>query len=113
MTLAGLLTWQGAQLKVLGTTGTLNITDPTITGLTSTFFSDVVGWIFGAWSAIAWLALAALRRRQRRARRSCRRSRTALLVAAGAPSAAIIATVAVLNADRGVPAGAADPRRRS
>ena len=43
VTLAGLLTWQGAQLKVLGTTGTLNITDPTITGLTSTFFSDVVG----------------------------------------------------------------------
>src|SRR4051794_34905281 len=57
VTLAGLLTWQGAQLKVLGTTGTLNITDPTITGLTSTFFSDVVGWGL-AGGGVAWLALA-------------------------------------------------------
>ena len=103
VTLAGLLTWQGAQLKVLGTTGTLNITDPTITGLTSTFFSDVVGWIFAA-IGIAWLALAALRRRQRRARKQLPTESTGLLVARLlAPAAAIIATVAVLNADRGVP----------
>ncbi|HWK28484.1 MAG TPA: sugar ABC transporter permease, partial [Solirubrobacter sp.] len=54
VTLAGLLTWQGAQLKVLGTTGTLNITDPFITGLTSTFFSDAVGWVLAA-AGIAWL----------------------------------------------------------
>ncbi|MDA0164915.1 sugar ABC transporter permease [Solirubrobacter ginsenosidimutans] len=103
VTLAGLLTWQGAQLKVLGTTGTLNITDPTITGLTSTFFSDVVGWILAA-VGIAWLALAALRRRRRRARKQLPTESNGLLVARLlAPSAAIIATVAVLNADRGVP----------
>jgi D-xylose transport system permease protein len=103
VTLAGLLTWQGAQLKVLGTTGTLNITNPTITGLTSTFFSDVVGWILAA-VGIAWLALAAVRRRQRRARKSLPTESTGLLVARLLPpAAAIIATVAVLNADRGVP----------
>jgi D-xylose transport system permease protein len=103
VTLAGLLTWQGAQLKVLGTTGTLNITDPTITGLTSTFFSDVVGWIFAV-VGIAWLALAALRRRQRRARKKLPTESIGLLIARLlAPAAAIIATVAVLNADRGVP----------
>ena len=45
VTLAGLLAWQGAQLEVLGETGTMNITDPKITGLTSTFYSDTVGWI--------------------------------------------------------------------
>jgi D-xylose transport system permease protein len=103
VTLAGLLTWQGAQLKVLGTTGTLNITDPTITGLTSTFFSDAVGWVLAV-VGIAWLALAALRRRQRRVRKGLPTESTGLLVARlVAPSAAIVATVAVLNADRGVP----------
>jgi D-xylose transport system permease protein len=45
VTLAGLLAWQGFQLRVLGNTGTVNITDPKITGLTDTFYSDTVGWI--------------------------------------------------------------------
>jgi D-xylose transport system permease protein len=103
VTLAGLLTWQGAQLKVLGNTGTLNITNPTLTGLTSTFFSDVTGWILAA-VGIAWLALAALRRRQRRARKGLPTESIALLAARLLPpAAAIIVTVAVLNADRGVP----------
>src|ERR687883_763665 len=35
-TLAGLLAWQGFLLKVLGETGTVNITDSKITGLTGT-----------------------------------------------------------------------------
>src|SRR5215210_7328718 len=47
VTLAGLLAWPGAQLEVLGTTGTVNITDPKIVGLTGTFYSDTVGWIVG------------------------------------------------------------------
>src|SRR4051812_48347636 len=37
VTLAGLLAWQGALLRVLGDTGTVNVTDGKITGLTSTF----------------------------------------------------------------------------
>src|SRR3954471_18384348 len=45
VTLAGLLAWQGFQLKVLGNTGTINLNDPAITGLTGTFYSDAVGWI--------------------------------------------------------------------
>ena len=68
VTLAGLLTWQGAQLKVLGSTGTLNITDPTIVGLTGTFYSDAVDWGF-ALIGVIWLTLAAVRRRARRAAR--------------------------------------------
>ena len=39
VTLAGLLTWQGALLYVLGDTGTLNINNGKITGLASTFYS--------------------------------------------------------------------------
>ncbi len=48
VTLAGLLAWEGALLQVLGTTGSLNITDPKITGLANIFYSDTVGWIFAA-----------------------------------------------------------------
>jgi D-xylose transport system permease protein len=103
VTLAGLLTWQGAQLKVLGTTGTLNITDPTITGLTSTFFADWLGWMLAA-VGVAWLALAALRRRLRRMRAGLPVGPIpALVLRLAFPSAAIIVAVAVLNADRGVP----------
>ncbi|MBL8949220.1 MAG: sugar ABC transporter permease [Myxococcaceae bacterium] len=45
VTLAGLLAWQGAQLAVLGPTGSLNLTDPFITSLCSTFLP--------AWAALA------------------------------------------------------------
>ena len=38
VTLAGLLGWQGAQLAVLGDTGSVNLPDDIITDLTSTFF---------------------------------------------------------------------------
>jgi len=103
VTLAGLLTWQGAQLKVLGSTGTLNVTDKTITGLTSTFYSDVVGWVL-ALVGVAALVASALRRRRRRERAGLQvEPMVALAVRVGAATAAIVATVAVLNADRGVP----------
>ena len=51
VTLAGLLAWQGALLQVLGSTGSINLTDPKITGLANTFYSDAVGWIFAAIAA--------------------------------------------------------------
>jgi len=57
VTLAGLLAWQGALLQVLGSTGTLNITDPKITGLANTFYSDTVGWIVAALVIAAYAAI--------------------------------------------------------
>src|ERR1700753_3863455 len=45
VTLAGLLTWQGALLQVLGKTGSLNVTDPKITGLANIFYGKTTGWI--------------------------------------------------------------------
>src|SRR4051794_13812991 len=44
VTLAGLLAWQGALLRVLGDTGTVNINDSTILGLTGHFFGDAFSW---------------------------------------------------------------------
>ena len=64
VTLAGLLAWPGFQLKVLGETGTVNLNDPKITGLTSTFYSDTVGWII-AFVAIGVYAVACAARRGR------------------------------------------------
>src|SRR5215210_8396393 len=58
VTLAGLLAWQGGLLKVLGETGTVNITDPKITGLTGTFYSDVLGWIVAAVAIGAYAGVA-------------------------------------------------------
>ena len=77
VTLAGLLAWPGFQLKVLGETGTLNLNDPKITGLTSTFYSDTVGWIM----AFVWdrriRRLCAARPAEPSRSRACRRPRSA------------------------------------
>jgi D-xylose transport system permease protein len=48
VTLAGLIGWAGTLLFVLGTTGTINLTDPFITGLAGTFFNGIVAWVLGA-----------------------------------------------------------------
>ena len=65
VTLAGLLGWQGLHLDVLGETGTINITDETIVGLTGTFYSDFFGWTL-AIVAIGAFALIGFMGRQRR-----------------------------------------------
>lgn len=103
VTLAGLLAWQGALLQVLGGTGTVNITDEKITGLTGTFYGDTVGWVLAAVVIAAFGATGYLER--------VRRGRAGLappplrgfviswvIVAAGT-----IAAVLVLSDDRGIP----------
>jgi D-xylose transport system permease protein len=47
VTLAGLLGWQGALLYVLGSTGTVNLSDPLIIGLANTELPVLVGWVIG------------------------------------------------------------------
>jgi D-xylose transport system permease protein len=103
VTLAGLLAWQGALLAVLGRDGTLNLTDPGITNLANTFLSDVLGWVVAA-VGIAAIALSALDGRRRRLARGMEvEPLAALVVRVGAAALAILAAVAVVNADRGVP----------
>ncbi|HYY81014.1 MAG TPA: sugar ABC transporter permease, partial [Actinomycetes bacterium] len=65
VTLAGLLSWTGALLWVLGETGTVNLTDKTITGLANTFFIPLDAWLLAV-VAIVVYAAAKLRERQRR-----------------------------------------------
>jgi D-xylose transport system permease protein len=103
VTLAGLLAWQGFLLEVLGTTGTVNLNDPTITGLANTFYSDAVGWIIAA-VGIAAYAGNHLWGRHLRVRAGLPAGQLAALVARiTVVAAATIVTVAVLNSDRGVP----------
>jgi D-xylose transport system permease protein len=103
VTLAGFLSWTGALLLVLGETGTVNLNDKTITGLTSTFFVPLDAWLLAV-VVIAVYAAAKLWERRKR-------------VAAGLPvvpmqflvtrivviGVALLATAAVLAADRGLP----------
>ena len=103
VTLAGLLAWPGAQLEVLGETGTINLTDPKIVGLTSTFYSDTVGWIF-ALLAIGAFAAITLLGRQRRLREGLSAPPLGTLVLRTVLVAVVtLGAVWVLNDDRGLP----------
>lgn len=103
VTLAGLLGWQGVLLWVLGDTGTVNLPDSTITDLTSTFFSDAVGWILGL-VTIGGFVLTALMKRRSRAKAGLPPGPilgTAIRLVATAIG--VLAAVYVMNDDRGVP----------
>src|SRR3954463_2424604 len=103
VTLAGLLTWQGALLRVLGDTGTLNITDPKITGLTSTFYGDAFSWVLAA-LVIAAYAVSGFLERVRRTRAGLAPPPLAGFVARLiAVAVGTIAAVLVLTSDRGLP----------
>ena len=106
VTLAGLLAWPGAQLEVLGETGTVNITYSKIIGLTSTFYSDAFGWIL-ALVAIALTAAFSLMGRQRRVKQGLSAPPIGLVaMRIGLVAAAVLIAVWILNDDRGVPLAA-------
>ena len=106
VTLAGLLAWQGAQLEVLGTTGTVNITDPTITGLTSTFYEGATGWAIAIVGIAVYAAVSLLTWRRKSAAGLRVQPLGALVLRLALATVAILVAVAVLNDDRGVPLAA-------
>jgi D-xylose transport system permease protein len=103
VTLAGLLAWQGALLQVLGSTGSINITDPKITGLANTFYSDAVGWIFAAIVIGAYAAVVLVGHRRRVAAGLEGRGAAALGLRIAFVAVISIVVVAIFNSDRGVP----------
>jgi D-xylose transport system permease protein len=106
VTLAGLIGWQGVQLAVLGETGTINLPDNLITDLTGTFFDPGIGWAIGVAVIVAYAA-SVLATRTRRVRAGLEAAPLAVSVGKIAVvAAAIIAAVAILNDDRGVPLAA-------
>jgi D-xylose transport system permease protein len=103
VTLAGLLTWQGALLLVLGQTGTVNLANSPINKLANTFYGDAVGWIFAA-IVIGVYALVTLGGHRQRVRAGVTTEPAALLLVRVAVVAAVtIVAIAILNSDRGLP----------
>jgi D-xylose transport system permease protein len=103
VTLAGLLAWQGALLQVLGSTGSINLTDPKITGLANTFYSDTVGWIFAAVVIVGYGAVLFLGHRRRVAAGLDSENVTGLVLRFALVALVTIAAVTIFNSDRGVP----------
>jgi D-xylose transport system permease protein len=103
VTLAGLLGWQGLQLKVLGETGTVNLQPGLLTDLAGKFLSDSVGWIV-AIACIAVFAAVSVVGRARRVRAGLSAPAPALLgIRIGAVAIGSLLAVWVMNKDRGVP----------
>jgi D-xylose transport system permease protein len=103
VTLAGFLAWQGVQLRVLGSMGTVNVFEPHVEIIAQSFLPDAWGWVLG----IAAAGLFALGFWVTRVRR-----RAAGLLAAPGPVAAVrsilvlgigVAAVEILNRFNGVP----------
>jgi D-xylose transport system permease protein len=103
VTLAGLLAWQGALLLVLGSTGTINLFDPTIDSLGINFISTAVGWGLAALVLVVYIGSAILRQQRRRAAGLDLPSIQGIIARIVVITAIVVAAVAVLNADRGVP----------
>lgn len=103
VTLAGLLMWQGAQLEVLGDTGTVNINNKAITNIAGTFLAPWVGWLLAVAAIVGIVGSALVTVRRRHAAGLEAESMLALVLRTGAAAAAIVVAVIVLNADRGVP----------
>jgi D-xylose transport system permease protein len=103
VTLAGLIGWQGALLYVLGETGTININDPVIIGLTGTFLNPVLGYGIGILAIVVYAASLVIGQQRRRAAGLEAAPLSQLAVRIAVVAAAILVAIGVLSADRGVP----------
>jgi D-xylose transport system permease protein len=103
VTLAGSLAWVGLQLLVLGETGTINLSDPFVIGLTNTFFPPAIGWLVALLAIALTLAFALFGRARRRSAGLGVGSLRALVLRVGVIGAAFLAMVFVVNEDRGLP----------
>jgi len=103
VTLAGLLTWQGALLLVLGSTGTVNLSNSSITDLANTFYDPAVGWAFAAAGVVAYGLVTLAGHRRRAAAGVTTEPPVPLALRVAAVAAVAIVAVAILNSDRGLP----------
>jgi len=103
VTLAGLIGWQGLQLRVLGDTGTINLPPSIITGLTDTFLQRPLGWSLGLGAIALLLATSLYDMRARRALGLPAKNIWLISLRVGTLAVAIAAVITILNKDRGVP----------
>jgi D-xylose transport system permease protein len=103
VTLAGLLAWTGALLFVLGSTGTVNISDKAITGLANTFFIPLDAWLLAVVVVAVYTAAKLWERRRRTAAGLPVPPLQNLVTRVVILAVAALATAAVLAAGRGLP----------
>jgi D-xylose transport system permease protein len=103
VTLAGLLAWQGVLLLVLGDTGTVNITDASLVGLANTFYSPAVGWILAVVVIGLYAGTSVWRYMQRVRAGLAGQDIVPVIVRVVLVALAVIAAIAILNSNRGVP----------
>lgn len=114
VTLAGLLGWQGLQLRVLGATGTINLNDPFTTGLANRLLPLWLGWLIGVIFVVVYAASSILSRRARRRQGLAVPPVAGTLARGVIVAAAVLGAVAIMSIDRsqnvavriaGVPSG--------
>ncbi len=98
-----MLTWEGALLQVLGKTGSLNILDPKITGLTNIFYSATVGWIIAVVVIVAYGLVVAAGYRKRVAAGLADGNPLPQILKWAVISAIVVGAILIFNSDRGVP----------
>lgn len=105
VTLAGLLTWNGLMLYVLGTSGTINLDDNGLVAeLTGYYFTqDAVGYAVAALAVGLVLLASCLDRRRRLAAGMPHRSLQAIVARAGGLAVIAFAAAYLLNRFQGLP----------
>lgn len=103
VTLAGLLTWQGALLQVLGKTGSLNVTDSKITGLANIFYSNTAGWTIAIVALVVYGLILGIGFRRRVSAGLTDNNPLPQIFRFVLVAVVVIGAVAILNSDRGVP----------
>lgn len=103
VTLAGLLGLLGLQLHVLGSYGTLNVLDPTILSLTTTYLEPSLGWVAVGLISLLYGLNGLWQRRARRRAGLRLPSPIELWIRVVGLASALAVSVAVLNQWQGVP----------
>jgi D-xylose transport system permease protein len=104
VTLAGLIGWQGVQLYVLGSTGTVNFPfTGGVARLTNTFFPAWMGYLLVAIAVGAYVAASLATARRRASAGLLTTPATDTLLKAAGMAVVLLAAVLVLNSDRGTP----------
>ena len=103
VTLAGSLMWVGLQLYVLGETGTVNLSDKFVIGLTYTFFPPLIGWAVAVLAIALTVGFSLLGRAHRKTAGLQVGPMSGLILRNAVIGAAFVALVFVVNQDRGLP----------
>jgi D-xylose transport system permease protein len=103
VSLGGLLAWQGALLKVLGSSGTINLRDPVITALAGNFIPNWAGLAIGVAAIGGYGAMLLSEERERRRAGLQPATWMSIGVRLGVPAALVVASLLVFGADRGAP----------